>query len=91
MVKRLHVIIHGKVQGVNFRWVTYEKALQLNLTGWVKNTPGRKVEAVFEGDEESLKEMLQFVKKGPPAARVTTVEEGWSETDIPYQEFTIEY
>lgn len=91
MIKQLHVLIHGKVQGVNFRWATYEKALQLNLTGWVRNTPNRKVEAVFEGEEEDLKEMLEFVKKGPTPARVRAVEEEWSDATGNFPEFTIEY
>lgn len=90
-MRRLHVLIHGKVQGVNFRWATYEKALQLNLTGWVKNLPERKVEAVFEGEEEPLKEMLEFVKKGPQTARVRTVEEEWFEATGHYPEFRIEH
>lgn len=91
MTKRLHVLIHGKVQGVNFRWVTYEKALQLGLTGWVRNTPNGKVEAVFEGKEEDLKEMLEFVKQGPRPARVRAVEDEWTEATRQFLEFTIGY
>ena len=90
-MKSLRVIIHGKVQGVNFRFATYEKALQFNLTGWVKNVAGRKVEALFEGEEEDLKEMLEFVKVGPQTARVTAVEEDYRDLPAQYSEFTIDY
>ncbi len=91
MKKRLHVLVHGKVQGVNFRWVTYEKALQLDLVGWIKNTPDRKVEAIFEGEKEDLEEMLKFVKAGPPASRVRTVEEEFSKSLNEFRDFVIDY
>ena len=91
MSKKLHVIIHGKVQGVNFRWATYEKAQQLNLVGWIKNTAARKVEAVCEGNENDLKAILEFVKEGPVAASVRTVEEDWSEASKLFSDFRIEY
>jgi len=89
--KQLHVIVHGKVQGVNFRWATYEKAIRLDLTGWVRNTPGREVEAIFEGEEEDLQEVLEFLREGPPAAHVRKVDESWSEATNTYPNFTIEY
>jgi len=90
-MKQLHVVVHGKVQGVNFRWATYEKAMRLGLTGWVRNTPGREVEALFQGEEEDLQEVLEFLREGPPAASVRQVDESWTDASDTYPEFTIEY
>lgn len=91
MKKRLRVIIHGKVQGVNFRWATMEEADHLGLCGMVRNTPDRKVEAVFEGDEEAIVKILDFLKKGPPAARVSMVEEFYSDYTGSYTDFRIQH
>ncbi|MEF8848640.1 MAG: acylphosphatase [Candidatus Thermoplasmatota archaeon] len=74
MKKNIHVEVSGKVQGVWFRANTKEKAEQLNINGWVKNTADGKVEAVFEGEEENIKEMLDWCHQGPPLAKVQTVD-----------------
>lgn len=74
MKSRAHVIISGRVQGVWFRANTKDKADQLGLTGWVRNTPEGKVEAVFEGEEKLVQEMLNWCHQGPPLAKVENVE-----------------
>lgn len=68
--KRVHVYISGLVQGVCFRAYTRETALSLNLTGWVQNLSDGRVEAVFEGKDESIAVMLEWCGKGPPSAIV---------------------
>lgn len=73
MKKRLHVWIYGVVKGVFFRAQTKEEADKLGLKGFVRNTP-EGVEAVFEGDTEKLREMLQFLKQGPKYSKVDKVE-----------------
>jgi len=73
MKTRVHVVIAGRVQGVFFRASTGEKADELGLTGWVKNAQDGNVEAVFEGDEAAVNEMLAWCRKGPPLAHVTKV------------------
>lgn len=72
--KRAHVFIKGKVQGVWFRASTKEVAQRLGLKGWVKNLPDGRVEAVFEGDEDKLKQAIEWCREGPPGAVVTDVE-----------------
>ena len=67
------VIISGIVQGVWFRVSTKEKAEQLGITGWVRNTSDGNVEAIFEGEEYLIKKMLQWCQQGPPHARVENV------------------
>lgn len=78
-MKRVHVIIHGKVQGVWFRAHTKEMADKLGLKGWVRNLPDGNVEAVFEGDDESIREMISWCHRGPPLARVDKVEVEYEE------------
>ena len=91
MDKRLHLIIHGRVQMVTFRYSTRRKALGLGTTGWIKNNSDGTVEAVFEGSEEKLKEILEFCKKGPMFARVDKVEENWEEFTGEFDKFEIRY
>jgi acylphosphatase len=61
------------VQGVWYRASTKQKAEELGLTGWVKNTAQGNVEAVFEGDESTVNQMIAWCRKGPPLAQVTDV------------------
>lgn len=72
-MKRVHVLIKGKVQGVGFRASTRRRAKNLELAGWVKNLDNGDVEAVFEGSEENVDEMLDWCKKGPSLAKVVDV------------------
>ncbi|HNZ65330.1 MAG TPA: acylphosphatase [Smithella sp.] len=72
-MKRLHVHVRGRVQGVFFRAVTQETARGLNLTGWVRNRPDGSVEAVFEGENDPVDKMLAWCYQGPPTARVEEV------------------
>ncbi len=72
-MKRLHVHVRGRVQGVFFRAVTQETARELNLTGWVRNRSDGSVEAVFEGEEDHVDKMLAWCHKGPPNACVEDV------------------
>jgi acylphosphatase len=72
-VRQLHVVISGRVQGVFFRAETRRTALALGITGWVRNLPDRTVEAVFEGGDEPLRQMMQWCHSGPPGARVDRV------------------
>jgi acylphosphatase len=73
MKTRVHVLISGKVQGVWYRASTKQKADELVLTGWVKNTADGNVEAVFEGEKEDIDAMIAWCWIGPPMARVTDV------------------
>ena len=73
MKSKVQVIISGKVQGVWFRANTKNKAEQLGITGWVRNTNDGKVEALFEGEDDNIKEMIEWCKHGPTMAKVTDV------------------
>ncbi|MCL6436511.1 MAG: acylphosphatase [Leptolyngbyaceae cyanobacterium HOT.MB2.61] len=70
---RAHAFISGIVQGVGYRFTTQDVALQLGVRGWVRNLPDGSVEAVFEGPEESVKEMIRWCHQGPRGAVVHEV------------------
>lgn len=72
-IVRVHVFISGRVQGVGYRYATVDTASQLGLSGWVRNLPDRRVEAVFEGWHGTVKEMIRWCHQGPPAAVVEDV------------------
>lgn len=68
-----HLIIHGRVQGVSFRYSMAFEAARLKLAGWVRNRHEGSVEAVITGDAESIATMLAWARHGPPGARVMHV------------------
>ena len=75
MVKvRVHVFVCGRVQGVFFRQSTQLQAEGLDVKGWVRNLPDGRVEAVFEGEEQRVKTIVDYCRHGPSAAKVENVE-----------------
>jgi acylphosphatase len=72
--ERAHVYISGQVQGVFFRDSARERAEQLDLAGWVRNLPDGRVEALFEGTSERVREMVRWCEQGPPHATVEKVD-----------------
>ncbi|KQC07307.1 MAG: acylphosphatase [Smithella sp. SDB] len=72
-MKRVHVFISGRVQGVFFRATTHRAAIGFRLTGWVRNMPDGRVEALFEGNNEDVDKMLKWCHIGPPSAMVEKV------------------
>jgi acylphosphatase len=79
-MKRVHVRIRGRVQGVFFRAEAQARAESLGVTGWIRNAPDGTVEAAFEGDEERVDSMVEWSRRGPNGARVDDVE---VETEAP--------
>jgi acylphosphatase len=88
---RAHVYVSGRVQGVFFRSETQDEALRHNVTGWVRNLPDGRVEAVFEGEKEAVEKLIEFCKRGPPGARVTKVEVAWEPYTGEFKDFKIRY
>ena len=91
MKVRAHVLVSGMVQGVFFRSETQYEAKKRNVTGWVRNLPDGMVEAVFEGEEEKVKELINFCKHGPPGARVASVDVRWEKYTGEFKDFEIRY
>lgn len=88
---RAHVFVSGRVQGVFFRHETKLRAIRNNVTGWVRNLPDGRVEAVFEGEKESVEAMIEFCRRGPPGAKVEKVEVIWEEPKGEFKDFRIIY
>ncbi len=91
MRKRAHLYIEGIVQGVFFRAFTRDVARRFALTGWVKNLPDGRVEAVFEGEEQDIQEAIKECYKGPPAAVVRHIDVKWEEPTGEFEDFEIRY
>ena len=87
----VHVIISGRVQGVWFRASTKQIAKQLGLTGWVRNTPDGCVEAVFEGDEKLVEEIIKWCHHGPALSKVNNVEVKNQEPTNEFSDFSIRF
>lgn len=71
----LHVVLHGRVQGVGFRWFAREQGRLLGVRGWVRNRPDGAVEVSADGDQKSLDAFRARLREGPPGAVVTNLEE----------------
>ena len=91
MKSRAHVFVSGRVQGIFFRLETKHKADRYNVKGWVRNLPDSRVEAVFEGEEEAVKALIEFCKRGPPGARVTNVDLRWENFTGEFDAFKVRY
>ncbi len=88
---RARVIIEGRVQGVFFRHHTQEMALKLGVMGWVKNRRDGSVEAVFEGDQERVDQIIEWCRHGPPEARVKKVYSTWENYTGEFDDFSVTY
>jgi acylphosphatase len=73
-VTRSHVVVHGHVQGVFFRDSVRRRALEQNVSGWIRNNRDGTVEAVFEGDAPAVEVLVAFCRRGPRGARVDRVD-----------------
>jgi acylphosphatase len=78
---RAHILVEGRVQGVFFRYETRERARRASLSGWVRNTPEGRVEAVFEGPRETVEEMVAWCQQGPDMAAVEDADVRWEEPE----------
>ncbi|MEN6319000.1 MAG: acylphosphatase [Syntrophaceae bacterium] len=90
-MKRFHVIVSGRVQGVFFRAFTQDTAQALKLTGWVRNLFDGRVEAVFEGEDTNVQSMMEWCKKGPPHAVVKHVDTSEEPYTGEFRDFRITY
>ncbi len=88
----VQAIVYGYVQGVFFRSFVSRRATELGLTGYVSNLPnGETVEVHAEGERKQLEELIDYLKIGPPAARVEKVVTNWSDYTGSYSRFNIRY
>ena len=86
-VKRLHLVVSGRVQGVAFRFYTVREASRLGLRGWVRNLGSGEVEVLAEGDEAGLKALEVWCRQGPSHAVVTGVAASYGEATGEFTRF----
>ena len=91
MIRAFHAIVHGRVQGVWFRGSTRSRAIQLGISGWVRNLPDGAVEAWAEGEEDRLEQLADWLRQGPPHARVDRVALDWGEPEGGHDGFEVRY
>lgn len=89
MLKQVHLYIKGDVIGVGFRAWTKIQAKIIGVTGWVRNKDGDSVEAQIQGEEETVNQIIELVKKGPPVSHVSDVQVFWQEPKEIFDQFEI--
>ena len=89
MAERLHAMVHGRVQGVSFRYNTVLKANEIGVNGWVRNRIDGSVEVVAEGSRPALERLLAWLHEGSFGARVTEVEVSWWAATGEFEHFEI--
>ena len=89
---RLHGLVRGRVQGVNFRNFVVRHAGAMNLCGYVRNLhDGRTVEVWAEGPRDRLERLVELLHQGPRSARVEGVEVEWSDYGGDFSDFDIRF
>lgn len=86
-----HVTVSGRVQGVFFRASTREVAMQWGVRGFVRNLPGRRVEAVLQGERAAVEQVIAFMREGPPGAQVTEIRVEWRPSSAEYGGFDVRH
>jgi acylphosphatase len=77
-LKHLNIKVHGRVQGVGFRYEAKKCARMLSIAGFIRNEPDGSVYIEAEGDEDALKKLVVWCRRGPESAEVKRVEEDWT-------------
>ncbi|HIQ13232.1 MAG TPA: acylphosphatase [Thermoprotei archaeon] len=88
---RAYIRVYGRVQGVFYRANTRNKARELGLKGYVRNLSDGSVEAVVEGDKDKVEKLLEWMRIGPPMAKVDRVIVEYQEYKGDFKDFTIKY
>ena len=91
MLRRIHVFVSGRVQGVAFRWVTEDIAQNLGVLGWVRNLRDGRVEVMAEGEEGTLNQFIEFLQHGPRHAKVSDIHIEWVEYKGEFNTFEIRF
>ncbi len=87
--KRIHVWVYGRVQAVGFRAFVQQNAVQIGVTGWVRNVGYDTVEAVAEGSKEQIDDFLRMMKRGPLGSRVDNSREEWEQVTGEFRSFGV--
>jgi len=85
----LRAVVHGRVQGVGFRFFVIDVASKLGLTGYARNQSNGNVEVVAEGSQAGLDALLAELRRGPALARVDRVDASWAAFTGDYNSFGV--
>ena len=85
-----HVSVTGRVQGVFFRAWMREQAMELRITGWVRNCPDGRVDSHLEGEEAAVEQMIERLHSGPASARVDDVHV-WDVDTFDFDDFEVRH
>ena len=88
-IVRVHIWVQGRVQAVGFRAFVQQNAMQIGVTGWVRNVGYDTVEAVAEGTKEQVEVFLQMVKRGPMGSRVDESRKEWERVTGEFESFRV--
>ena len=91
MLKRLHVLFKGRVQGVGFRYTAESIAHRLELTGWVKNLTDGRVELVCEGPKEKIEALFSEIQASSLGRHIKAVDCRWEEPTNKFKDFRVEF
>jgi acylphosphatase len=86
--QRLHAIVHGRVQGVGFRYFVIEQVRGMEITGWVRNRFNGTVEVLAEGSKADLEQLLQALHRGSRSSNVTLVKTDWFKATGEFSSFS---
>ena len=90
-MRRIHLFVSGRVQGVCFRAETCDEAQRLDVKGWVRNLSDGSVEVVAEGEDDAIEGFIKYCHKGPPGAFVRNVEISEEKFKNEFEDFNIRY
>ncbi|MFQ6072267.1 MAG: acylphosphatase [Methanosarcinales archaeon] len=91
MLSRVHIFISGRVQGVFFRSFTRKIAIQLGISGWVRNLKDGRVEVLAEGEKEVLERFIKKLQIGPEYSKVDDLDLTWEDYLGKFKQFIIRY
>ena len=89
MKARAHIYVSGRVQGVFYRLTSKSEAEKRNVTGWIRNLPDGRVEAIIEGEKVSVSSLIDFCWKGSSGTKVEEIELSWEPYTGEYKGFRI--
>ncbi len=91
MLRRAEILVSGLVQGVLYRYSTKRRAEELGLKGGVRNLRDGRVQVICEGTEETIRELIEWCKRGPRGAVVEHVDVTWDDSTGKFEDFRILY
>ena len=89
--QRVHILVSGKVQGVFFRQALKVIAKKNNVFGWVRNLPDKSVEAILEGDDKYVNQVIEWARIGPANSHVDDIEVSNEEFKNEFSTFEVLY